>query len=136
MGPPTLLVHRTLVSVSYRHIIVVSNKSPILKAIMTRINSKLINYVKSSINLREHCPPESVYRHIRKSLTQLKRPLAGILPGNAAVSISGSSRIASLSKESAERGFTLNAASAVPLPEVSTVQGKWVGFSQWCPPLR
>jgi hypothetical protein len=40
--------------------------SQLSKARVPRLNTKLINYMKKLVNLRDHCPPELVYRQTRK----------------------------------------------------------------------
>jgi hypothetical protein len=100
--------------------------SPFLKATMPHLNPKLINHMKKLINRRDHCPPESVCRKTRKSLTQLKPPLVGILPG-ATLQLQFLDLLILLHLQR-NRGFTLDTESAAPSPQVSTVQVDSDGF--------
>jgi hypothetical protein len=71
-------------------------------------------------SLRDHRPSTSVRRQIRTSLTQLKRSFIRNLPR--------STHAASWANESANRGFSLDVASAALSPEVSAVRVDSNGF--------
>jgi hypothetical protein len=79
--------------------------------------------MKKLVNLRDHCPPESVYRQTRKLLTRLKRPHIRIQPGAIPqLQFLDPSILLHLWKNLLVEKLPFNATSAVPLPKVSIVK--------------
>jgi hypothetical protein len=89
----------------------------------SRLIPKLINYMKKLINLRDHCPPESVHRQTIADPSKVT-PGRNAARSYAAVATSGSAHTASPPKEFADRGITLDAASAVPSPKKTLLVSK------------
>jgi hypothetical protein len=102
--------------------------SPFLIATKPHLKPKLLNYTKKSINHRDHCPPVSFKADTEITDSTKPAPRRNPARSYAAVATFGSTHIASPSKESADRESTLDAASAVPSPKVSTVKLDSDGF--------
>jgi hypothetical protein len=77
--------------------------------------------MKRLVNLKDHRPPELVYRH---AIADTSKAGPHLNPARiyVAIATSGSARTASPPKEFADPGITLDAASAVPSPKVSAVE--------------
>jgi hypothetical protein len=99
---------------------------PFIKATMPRLKHKLINCTNDVGKAQEHCPPESVYRQTRKSLTLLKWSYIGIQSG-----VMPRLQFLDLHFTFAriyDSGITLHSASVAPSPKVSAVEEVFDGF--------